>query len=508
MPCIKRKPKPRADSSVSIATNTSDVSSCMDSFKVPAPPSDSMFGDIFADLDPAAVLQKIQGEPLPIPISKQRGWWKINDMEQVRQMYNCLLSRGVREKNMAYSIRKYMELCSQVCTEDSGKTQMIKTEIKEETPESDPKPSDSDKQDDNSNSATADSDKTEVKVKQEKLEESEEETKKDEAMDVGTEDVDDAIPADPEESWNVRAGFEVEMACLEDVEALEDRIFNASLQVKQAWKLPQRATEDPEIRMVDRSVVDPVAPECYPMDVARSRLLLLESNIERRYLKPPLMRNVQLNLVNIATAPEPRSSRSTCADTKSDKTADESREEEEDEMDTSHEEVIEQSEDVPPGLMLWRRAPKMETIPDGCRKNGSVLAVSLPRKESESTVDGPPPEKKKKESAKEKKGKPKEEKKKEEKNEKKTNEKKEKKASPEKKKSKKKKVDSGDEPKNKDSDITICGYKHRSEFAADVHLILNNCETFNEDDSEVGMAGHSLRKFFRQRWRELFSEDS
>ncbi|KAK7489473.1 hypothetical protein BaRGS_00019272, partial [Batillaria attramentaria] len=625
----------QADSSVSIATNTSDVSSCMDSFKVPAPPSDSMFGDIFADLDPAAVLQKIQGEPLPIPISKQRGWWKINDMEQVRQMYNCLLSRGVREKNMAYSIRKYMELCSQVCTEDSGKTQMIKTEIKEETPESDPKPSDSDKQDDNSNSATADSDKTEVKVKQEKLEESEEETKKDEAMDVGTEDVDDAIPADPEESWNVRAGFEVEMACLEDVEALEDRIFNASLQVK-AWKLPQRATEDPEIRMVDRSVVDPVAPECYPMDVARSRLLLLESNIERRYLKPPLMRNVQLNLVNIATAPEPRSSRSTCADTKSDKTADESREEEEDEMDTSHEEVIEQSEDVPPGLMLWRRAvhtaqtpaqlnlctqllgssiaweksimkvtcqiclkddneaelllcdgcdkgyhtycfkPKMETIPDGdwycyecvtkasgvahcivCGQKGGkmVICERCPRAIHTDCLDPPLPRmpkkwqcascitsKSKKSSKRKRKEAPPPA------------------AAPSSSRERKDSVTSScrdrKESESTDSDITICGkllteleksndgwpflkpvstkqfpsykkiiaqpmdfhtmkaklkdktYKHRSEFAADVHLILNNCETFNEDDSEVGMAGHSLRKFFRQRWRELFSEDS
>ena len=43
---------------------------------------------------------------------------------------------------------------------------------------------------------------------------------------------DDAIPVEPEDSWNVQVEFEVELACLEDVEALEDRIFNASLQVK------------------------------------------------------------------------------------------------------------------------------------------------------------------------------------------------------------------------------------------------------------------------------------
>ena len=43
---------------------------------------------------------------------------------------------------------------------------------------------------------------------------------------------DDAVPMEEEDSWNVRVQFEVELACLEDVEALEDRIFNASLQVK------------------------------------------------------------------------------------------------------------------------------------------------------------------------------------------------------------------------------------------------------------------------------------
>jgi hypothetical protein len=48
-----------------------------------------------------------------------------------------------------------------------------------------------------------------------------------------------------------------------------------------------------------------------------------------------------------------------------------------------------------------------------------------------------------------------------------------------------------------------CRYKSREEFCSDVRLIFNNCETFNEDDSPVGKAGHSMRSFFETRWGEL-----
>lgn len=50
---------------------------------------------------------------------------------------------------------------------------------------------------------------------------------------------------------------------------------------------------------------------------------------------------------------------------------------------------------------------------------------------------------------------------------------------------------------------SVCRYKCREEFAADARLIFDNCETFNEDDSPVGQAGHSMRAFFETRWAEL-----
>uniref|UniRef100_A0A8B9HC04 Bromodomain adjacent to zinc finger domain, 2A n=1 Tax=Astyanax mexicanus TaxID=7994 RepID=A0A8B9HC04_ASTMX len=49
------------------------------------------------------------------------------------------------------------------------------------------------------------------------------------------------------------------------------------------------------------------------------------------------------------------------------------------------------------------------------------------------------------------------------------------------------------------------GYCSCEEFAADAQLVFNNCELFNEDSSEVGVAGHSMRRFFESRWAEFYS---
>lgn len=57
------------------------------------------------------------------------------------------------------------------------------------------------------------------------------------------------------------------------VEALEDKVANASMQVK-GWKVPNRDAEE-------------VTPgQAVPL--AKERLASLEAAIERRYLKPPL----------------------------------------------------------------------------------------------------------------------------------------------------------------------------------------------------------------------------
>ncbi|XP_068609746.1 bromodomain adjacent to zinc finger domain protein 2A [Brachionichthys hirsutus] len=49
------------------------------------------------------------------------------------------------------------------------------------------------------------------------------------------------------------------------------------------------------------------------------------------------------------------------------------------------------------------------------------------------------------------------------------------------------------------------GYGSCEDFAADAQLVFNNCELFNEDTSEVGTAGHAMRRFFESRWAEFYS---
>uniref|UniRef100_A0A8C9TG37 Bromodomain adjacent to zinc finger domain 2B n=1 Tax=Scleropages formosus TaxID=113540 RepID=A0A8C9TG37_SCLFO len=46
-------------------------------------------------------------------------------------------------------------------------------------------------------------------------------------------------------------------------------------------------------------------------------------------------------------------------------------------------------------------------------------------------------------------------------------------------------------------------YQNLETFIIDVNLVFDNCEKFNEDNSDIGRAGHSMRKFFERRWTEL-----
>ncbi|KAG7503789.1 bromodomain adjacent to zinc finger domain protein 2B-like isoform X1 [Solea senegalensis] len=46
-------------------------------------------------------------------------------------------------------------------------------------------------------------------------------------------------------------------------------------------------------------------------------------------------------------------------------------------------------------------------------------------------------------------------------------------------------------------------YSSLDPFIVDMNLVFDNCEKFNEDDSEIGQAGHNMRRFFDKRWTEL-----
>lgn len=84
------------------------------------------------------------------------------------------------------------------------------------------------------------------------------------------------IDPEPMNAWNPQIARRVELALLDQVESLEDKIAGASMQVK-GWSAPAR---DPD----SENELDLITG----ITMIRDRILGLEAAIERRYLKPPL----------------------------------------------------------------------------------------------------------------------------------------------------------------------------------------------------------------------------
>lgn len=77
-------------------------------------------------------------------------------------------------------------------------------------------------------------------------------------------------------AWNPRIAKRVEQQLLDQVEGLEDKIANASMQVK-GWNVPQRDNES------ESDILENI-----DINMIKERIANLEAAIERRYLKPPL----------------------------------------------------------------------------------------------------------------------------------------------------------------------------------------------------------------------------
>nr|CAD7429548.1 unnamed protein product [Timema monikensis] len=181
-------------------------------------------------------------DPKPVPYELQRGWWRIMDEDQVRTILGNLHSRGVRERELKRVINKYID----TSMDSSGKMCLP-------------------------------GDKTATDLAITPLD------SKVSALPGGAPLVD--VPSD----WLPEVALRVDLAVLDQVETLEDKVANASMQVK-GWKVPQRATT--EEGAIFR-------PSCLPKEgesdsrldpvlLAKERLMCLEAAIERRYLKPPL----------------------------------------------------------------------------------------------------------------------------------------------------------------------------------------------------------------------------
>ncbi|XP_052805441.1 bromodomain adjacent to zinc finger domain protein 2B-like isoform X3 [Mya arenaria] len=132
---------------------------------------------------------------------------------------------------------------------------------------------------------------------------------------------------------------EADRLVLEEVETLEDRIASASLQIK-GWKLaPKTYSDESDIRIIPRIKVKQDENDCYPIEAAKERLLQLELNIERRYLKPPLSKaRHRLSLTSMSCVSQPAEV-----------------------FDDADSEV--DFENLPIGLQLWRIAAATATSP-------------------------------------------------------------------------------------------------------------------------------------------------
>ncbi|XP_064595320.1 bromodomain adjacent to zinc finger domain protein 2B-like isoform X3 [Liolophura sinensis] len=615
-----------------------------DSFKVPNTPGECPTTS--NSPAPSDLLKYEPAEPIPIPEDSQRGWWRITNPDHFKSLVRSLHPRGIRERDLQKAFQKSFDFVCQSCTK-GDKEALVIEETKEE--DDDTKDEDEDEEEEEEE-AVQEEEATETKEEgEEKINDKEEST--DEKVEEDKSAVsppDSSAPPpltapDPDDPdvWDATVAFEIESSVLEEVEAMEDRIFTASLQVK-GWKLPEKIAEMTEVETVSRANTVLKETQVYPLEVAKDKLLKLEKNIERRYLKPPFSKSVQIKLENITTKLAEANSaerRRMEEDQKEDQ--EESEEEKEEQKDVS-------KEKLPAGLVSWRSAvstatspaqlalclyqlnrsiaweksimkvlcqlcrkddneaelllcdscdkgyhtycfkPKMVSIPDGdwycyeciskatglphcavCgKKTGKLLECgTCPRALHMDCMESPPAKAPKKwfcPSCVAEKSKNKKSKKKAKKDEKAAKETKKDRRDPEsvtetstpEPKTKKGKTtpvvdstkDSEDlEPcrvllpemeKHEDSwpflqpvntkqfpqykkyikhpmDFSTMRtklkenvYKSRGEFAADARLVFNNCETFNEDDSEVGKAGHNMRKLFEQRWKELCSQNS
>lgn len=161
------------------------------------------------------------------------GWWRITDVETFQELLEHLHSRGVREKELKRTTWALMESFLAV----TGKINV-----------------------DPGNLAATDLIK-----------------------DSGDEaEVSTPLPDDPN-AWSEQVAMRVDAQLLEQVEALEDKVANASMQVK-GWKLPPRAGSEEAEEIEKLNELENVSA----VEQARQRLLSLEAAIERRYLKPPL----------------------------------------------------------------------------------------------------------------------------------------------------------------------------------------------------------------------------
>ncbi|KAH8253044.1 hypothetical protein KR032_003327 [Drosophila birchii] len=159
-----------------------------------------------------------------VPRRQRYGWWQLDDDQKLRQLLKTLNPSGLRERELQENLQRFLGL-----EQPLGVSYQLK---------SDP----------------------------EHLEESH-------------------LMPDQAGDWNPKVAKRVELALLEQLESLEDKVASASMQLKN-WQLPNRVESELTLDSSQEDVTEEDFVSIIPM--IRERIIDLEANIERRYLKPPL----------------------------------------------------------------------------------------------------------------------------------------------------------------------------------------------------------------------------
>ena len=194
-----------------------------------------------------------------IPVDKCYGWWKVPDEAKVEAIESSLLPKGTREQNLVINIRKGIE----AVLESTKKVAAEEINFLEEEPD----------YGDEEENARGKGERSEV--------------------------LPGVTAPDAPGNWSQEVALRSEKYLLEQVEALEDKVASASMQVP-GWKIPDKPLVDSlSFRPSCLAVEGDGDKRLNPVMVAKERLLELENAIERRYLKAPLGQTKDATLQHI-----------------------------------------------------------------------------------------------------------------------------------------------------------------------------------------------------------------
>uniref|UniRef100_A0A8C1N5I6 Bromodomain adjacent to zinc finger domain 2B n=1 Tax=Cyprinus carpio TaxID=7962 RepID=A0A8C1N5I6_CYPCA len=439
---------------------------------------------------PSPVIQvpKNQDYPSPQPIPEEMltGWWKVTDIEELRSIEKACHSRGIREKQLQKQLQKHMGYVGQVCSRSRDVSVIHVSELEE-----------------------------------------------------------NQVSEDTVQSWCVEEqAMDMDIGVLQQVEELEQKVSSASLQVK-GWMHPAPQSQSEDLvyyehkpvmeNCEDRSDCGIVRHANNPLDIAVTRLAELERNIERRAEEDlaPGLKQWRKALGEVRSA----SQLSLC-------------------MQQLHKSIRKYC------CHTYCHKPKITTIPDGdwfcpaCisqassqslktkqplnRSSGGLKKPAEAKRHMKASVAGDSEDDSGRANSTPRKVLKEIKKRKTEENPS---------TNPAKQESPRTARDDSKDlamcrillaeleshqdagpfltPVNPKSvpgyrkiikkpmdfstirdKLTNSQYLNLETFIIDVNLVFDNCEKFNEDNSVIGRAGHTMRRFFQRRWTELLRQNS